>query len=638
MKKVFLIVFFYLIQVSFVNAQTMKLGNQNFVKEKNKWFVVDKYNKYEVNERSITVKLKENVSESALNALNINKGVMIERSNDLGYIDLLLPEGSKFNELFTHFSNSGIFESVEVNSYGERFSNDPGFSSQYYLYNTGGYPSINASVEYIGSVENGSTNPVIVAVIDDGVDHTHGDLNMWTSHGWDYIDDNYDDTYPYDSSDHGTAIAGIIGARSDNSASVAGVAGGDDPNLGAKIMSLRIGKEYWGEDQGSWAHLHMYDESVIDDAIIYAADHGAKIINMSFGCTESNAINSAISYAHNQKGVTIVAAVGNSDERQGIAYPASNMYVIAVGGIRPNWTNYGSYGTGLDLVAPAADIYTTLDTWHNGTYSWGNAGWGTSFSAPQVAGVAALLLSHNQNLLPMDVENIMKKKANRGYGQYDQLHDGSGVLDAANSLDEFESPTIAAPQNMTMTAVAGNHPIVSWSSVSGATQYRVYRTNSGSGRYWFTLAGTTTSTSWTDNSYTVASPKFALSTNYYRVTAYDGYDESITSAEVSCGTNATNKKNPGIEQIEPLEYSLESNYPNPFNPTTSFSYSIKEMGLVTLKIFDVLGREVSVLVNEIKEPGKYSINFDASELSSGVYIYLLNTGNFISTKKMILTK
>ncbi|PIS45558.1 MAG: peptidase S8, partial [Ignavibacteria bacterium CG08_land_8_20_14_0_20_37_9] len=86
------------------------------------------------------------------------------------------------------------------------------------------------------------------------------------------------------------------------------------------------------------------------------------------------------------------------------------------------------------------------------------------------------------------------------------------------------------------------------------------------------------------------------------------------------------------------EYSLESNYPNPFNPTTSFSYSIKEMGLVTLKIFDVLGREVSVLVNEIKEPGKYSINFDASKLSSGVYIYLLSAGNFISSKKMILTK
>ena len=233
MKKVFLIVFFYLIQVSFVNAQTMKLGNQNFVKEKNKWFVVDKYNKYEVNERSITVKLKENVSESALNALNINKGVMIERSNDLGYIDLLLPEGSKFNEMFTHFSNSGIFESVEVNSFGERFSNDPGFSSQYYLYNTGGYPSINASLEAIGYFENGSTNPVIVAVIDDGVDYTHGDLNMWTSLGWDYIDQPYD-AYPFpsDGSDHGTAIAGIFGARSDNSAAVAGVAGGDDPNLG----------------------------------------------------------------------------------------------------------------------------------------------------------------------------------------------------------------------------------------------------------------------------------------------------------------------------------------------------------------------------------------------------------------------
>lgn len=85
-------------------------------------------------------------------------------------------------------------------------------------------------------------------------------------------------------------------------------------------------------------------------------------------------------------------------------------------------------------------------------------------------------------------------------------------------------------------------------------------------------------------------------------------------------------------------FNLQQNYPNPFNPTTSISYTIKEMGLVTLKIFDVLGREVSVLVNEIKEPGKYSINFDASKLSSGVYIYLLNAGNFTSSKKMILTK
>ncbi|NCS90369.1 MAG: T9SS type A sorting domain-containing protein [Ignavibacteria bacterium] len=88
----------------------------------------------------------------------------------------------------------------------------------------------------------------------------------------------------------------------------------------------------------------------------------------------------------------------------------------------------------------------------------------------------------------------------------------------------------------------------------------------------------------------------------------------------------------------PESFLLQQNYPNPFNPSTSISYSIKEMGLVTLKIFDVLGREVSVLVNEVKEPGKYSINFDASKLSSGVYIYYMNAGNFISTKKMILTK
>lgn len=636
MKKVFLIIFLYLIQVSFVNAQTLKLGNQNFVKENYKWFVVGKYNKYEVNERSITVKLKENISESALNALNSTKGVTIQRSNELGYIDLLLPENSKFDEMYIHYLNSGIFESVEVNSFGERFSNDPGFSSQYYLYNTGGYPCINASIEAIGSVENGSTNPVIAAVIDDGVDINHGDLNMWTSNGWDYID-NDANPYPSDGSEHGTSIAGIICAKTDNGVGVAGIAGGDSPLSGAKIMSLRIGYEYQVWKNGQWWTVYTFDESVIDDAILYAANHGAKVINMSFGCTESAAINSAINYAYNQ-GCVLVAAVGNNDEQSGIAYPASNAKVIAVGGIRPSWENYGSYGTGLDLVGPAADIYTTLNSTSGDPYRWGNAGWGTSFSAPMVAGTAALLLSYNPNLLPLDVENIVKKKAYRSYTQYDQTHDGSGVLDAMACLDEMENPSPEIPQNVTMTAISGNHPIVSWSSVSGASGYNIYRANSTFGRYSYSFAATTTSTSWTDNSYTVQNPRFAPSTNYYRVTALASGLESITSAEVNCGTTYGNSANHGPEPAQTIEYTLEPNYPNPFNPTTSISYSVKEKGLVTLKIFDVLGREVSVLVNEIKAPGNYRINFNASNLSSGVYIYLLNAGSFSASKKMILTK
>ena len=86
-----------------------------------------------------------------------------------------------------------------------------------------------------------------------------------------------------------------------------------------------------------------------------------------------------------------------------------------------------------------------------------------------------------------------------------------------------------------------------------------------------------------------------------------------------------------------LEYSL-SNYPNPFNPTTTINYSIKEAGLVTIKVFDLIGQEVAELANEEKEAGIYAIKFDASELPSGIYIYKINAGNFTQSRKMLLMK
>ena len=86
------------------------------------------------------------------------------------------------------------------------------------------------------------------------------------------------------------------------------------------------------------------------------------------------------------------------------------------------------------------------------------------------------------------------------------------------------------------------------------------------------------------------------------------------------------------------EYTLDQCFPNPFNPTTTIKYQIPNDGLVTLKIYDVLGNEVATLVDERKEEGRYQITFDASVLSSGVYIYQIRSGDFIDTKKMILMK
>ncbi|TAL65255.1 MAG: T9SS type A sorting domain-containing protein [Bacteroidetes bacterium] len=86
------------------------------------------------------------------------------------------------------------------------------------------------------------------------------------------------------------------------------------------------------------------------------------------------------------------------------------------------------------------------------------------------------------------------------------------------------------------------------------------------------------------------------------------------------------------------EFKLEQNYPNPFNPVTTINYQVPVKSFVSLKIFDILGREVATLVNEEKQQGKYSVEFNESKLSSGVYFFELNAGDFRSVKKMTLLK
>ncbi|OGU77633.1 MAG: hypothetical protein A2W11_08220 [Ignavibacteria bacterium RBG_16_35_7] len=89
---------------------------------------------------------------------------------------------------------------------------------------------------------------------------------------------------------------------------------------------------------------------------------------------------------------------------------------------------------------------------------------------------------------------------------------------------------------------------------------------------------------------------------------------------------------------QPKEFSLSQNYPNPFNPTTNIGFRIANFGFVSLKVFDVLGREVATLVNEEKQPGEYDVEFNASHLSSGIYFYKLQTENYSSIKKMLMIK
>ncbi|MBK7630837.1 MAG: T9SS type A sorting domain-containing protein [Ignavibacteriales bacterium] len=90
--------------------------------------------------------------------------------------------------------------------------------------------------------------------------------------------------------------------------------------------------------------------------------------------------------------------------------------------------------------------------------------------------------------------------------------------------------------------------------------------------------------------------------------------------------------------LKPEAFTLYSNYPNPFNPSTKIRYAIPQSAFTTLKVYSILGQEVATLINEEKTPGVYEVNFDGLNLASGTYIYKLQAGDFVETKKMVLLK
>jgi hypothetical protein len=126
----------------------------------------------------------------------------------------------------------------------------------------------------------------------------------------------------------------------------------------------------------------------------------------------------------------------------------------------------------------------------------------------------------------------------------------------------------------------------------------------------------------------------------YRLT---GSDSCFAVFEGPLGVTAYGVSGcPGTVSVEneehPLNYSLAQNYPNPFNPSTTISFSVPKSGFVKLVVYDLLGKEVTTLLNEEKVAGKYEVNFNVNNLASGIYFYTINAGSFTSTKKMILMK
>ncbi|MGI2909450.1 S8 family peptidase [Tolypothrix sp. VBCCA 56010] len=249
---------------------------------------------------------------------------------------------------------------------------------------------------------------VVVAVVDTGVDYTHADLNdnIWFNSGeifgngidddrngyvddvigWNFVNNNNN---PMDYNEHGTHVAGIIAAEN-NGSGINGVA------YNAKIMPIRVLDE---KGSGSFDNIAR--------GIVYAADNGADVINLSLGGGYSSTLEQAIKYA-TQKGAVVVMAAGNEG-----AYKPTNPaalatnYGIAVGAIDyygyvTDFSNWAGSNSNLNyVVAPGDDIYSTVP---GNDYKFLD---GTSMATPYVCGVAALMLSANPYLTPNQVRQII---------------------------------------------------------------------------------------------------------------------------------------------------------------------------------------------------------------------------------------
>ena len=435
MNKKFFNILLLLTLCGVLNAQSK---NVKLEKKNDNYYLVDNGRSFRVDPTVLIGKPKHNFK---LN--NSIKGTSISTT---GYVKIIVPDSIEVSKYATYLEKTGDFDNIEYNCYYTPFltANDPYYETQWYLNNI--------NIQEAWNITTGSSS-IKVAVIDNGVSgHTDLNDNIDANAGFDFVSN----TSPaIIGEQHGTAVAGVISAKTNNSVGIAGIAGGYGTG-GVKIIPYRTN----------------YSTIQIATAVEAAILQGVKVINMSLGGAYSDLLSQSITHAVTS-GITVVCASGN-DNMPYISFPASHDYTIAVGAsnIQNSRASFSNYGSGLDLVAPGVSVFTTdLNNMYE-SFS------GTSLSCPQVAGVAALMLSVNPNLTPMEIKTHLISTCTEVPGYlYDNLgwnvEVGYGLLNAAaavqaaeNTLPHIIGPTI--PCNHSEYSVT-NWPVddtVEWSIVS----------------------------------------------------------------------------------------------------------------------------------------------------------------------------
>ncbi|MGE7913745.1 S8 family peptidase [Lysinibacillus xylanilyticus] len=338
---------------------------------------------------------------------NVHKkiGAKVIRSiPSLGYDVIQLNKGVTLEKAVSYYANQKGVKNVSPSYMYHSFDNgvDPKKNDMYHL----NLLEIDKALELAGN------NEVKVAVIDSGVDFKHPDLKS-------QVLPPYNAAAPANTTntgDHGTHVAGIIGAAKDNAV------GGHGVNPNAKLLPIDV---FNGKAGAS--------DFVIAQGILYAIEQGADVINMSLGgYGESPLMKDAVQKAIDQ-GITVVAAAGN-ESTDNYSFPASYEGVISVGSTndRNKLSSYSNYGPSVDIVAPGEEVYSTVHDEKKGSSYVKFSG--TSMASPVVAGVASLLKSKYPNLKPHEIEAILEMTAkDLGEKDYDLTY-GHGLVNPVKAL------------------------------------------------------------------------------------------------------------------------------------------------------------------------------------------------------------
>ncbi|HEX8090116.1 MAG TPA: S8 family serine peptidase [Blastocatellia bacterium] len=350
----------------------------------------------------VLVKIRAEVSRTAARRfMSKQEALDIEEIGNTRIHVMQLPAGKDEKAFIKTLESQSEVEFAELDYLvppAEMTPNDPDYVSQWHL------PMISSPAAWAGTSGSGS---VVIAILDTGVDATHPDLAPKMVPGWNFWDNNANTS---DVFGHGTAVAGTAAAASNNGLGVASVA------WGCKVMPIRI-----SSTNGS-ASI-----SAIANGLTWAADHGARVANISYKVTDYSAVRSAAQYFQSRGGVVIIAA-GN--DKMFNAAP-DNPYALTVSATdgNDNLASFSNTGNNVDLAAPGVSIDTTN---RGGGYGfWG----GTSFSAPIVAGVAALMVSANPGLSGSQIQDFLKQSSDdRGLAGWDPIF-GWGRVNAARAVE-----------------------------------------------------------------------------------------------------------------------------------------------------------------------------------------------------------